>query len=77
MKIVLDFIPNHTGKKHEWFTKSEDKDPDYADFYIWADGVSNTSNPNNWVCECGLYINPWSKYLQVLVKSTLKWQLDY
>jgi len=45
MKMVLDFIPNHTGKKHEWFTKSEQKDADYADYYIWADGVSN--NPPN------------------------------
>ncbi|XP_052769198.1 maltase 2-like [Mya arenaria] len=47
MKMILDFIPNHTGKKHEWFVKSEAKDADYADFYIWADGDSSTP-PNNW-----------------------------
>lgn len=56
MKLVLDFIPNHTGKKSEWFIKSQSKDAEYADFYIWADGAgSDPANtpPNNWVTEYG------------------------
>jgi len=47
MKIMLDFIPNHTGKKHKWFMKSQQKEGDYTDYYIWVDG-SNTTAPNNW-----------------------------
>lgn len=49
MKLILDFIPNYTGKTHQWFNKSETRDADYADYYIWADGKSSTSPPNNWV----------------------------
>jgi len=50
--MVLDFIPNHTGKKHEWFAKSEAKEEGYADFYFWANGSSSTDPPNTWVCIC-------------------------
>lgn len=51
MKLMMDFIPNHTGKKHEWFEKSEKNEDDYAGYYIWADGtgLNNSQPPNNWV----------------------------
>lgn len=52
MRIVLDFIPNHTGKKHEWFEKSEMREAGFEDFYIWADGRGSdtaVTPPNNWV----------------------------
>lgn len=52
IKIVLDFVPNHTSDLHEWFLKSEAGDATYKDFYIWhpgkvVDGVRKP--PNNWV----------------------------
>ena len=43
MKLILDFIPNHTSKNHTWFQKSENKTQGYEDYYIWRD------QPNNWV----------------------------
>ncbi|KAG5676142.1 hypothetical protein PVAND_005993 [Polypedilum vanderplanki] len=54
IKIILDFVPNHSSDKHEWFIKSEAKDPEYIDFYIWHDGKPNPDGgrnlePNNWV----------------------------
>lgn len=51
MKLILDFIPNHTSKKHEWFNKSRAEEEDYKDFYIWADGTGpdKKSLPNDWV----------------------------
>ncbi|KAL4238866.1 hypothetical protein ACF0H5_003573 [Mactra antiquata] len=57
MKMVVDFIPNHTGKKHEWFTKSAAKEAGYEDYYIWADGKNPdpaTNPPNDWVTEYNL-----------------------
>lgn len=48
IKIILDFVPNHTSNKHEWFIKSENKTPGFEDFYIWRDGEEGTP-PNNWV----------------------------
>jgi alpha-glucosidase len=54
IKIILDFVPNHTSDKHEWFIKSEARDPEYENFYIWHDGIANPNGgrnlePNNWV----------------------------
>lgn len=54
IKIILDFVPNHTSDQHEWFLKSEARDPEYENFYIWRDGIKegdeNEQNPpNNWV----------------------------
>ena len=49
--MILDFIPNHTGKKHEWFNKSQANEEVYKDYYIWADGTGADmkSPPNDWV----------------------------
>lgn len=54
IKIILDYVPNHSSDKHEWFIKSEARDPEYNDFYIWNDGKPNPNGgrnlpPNNWV----------------------------
>jgi glycosidase len=52
LRIIMDFVPNHTSNEHEWFIKSENNDPEYADFYIWRHG-RNGGPPNNWVCYTG------------------------
>ncbi|XP_030383381.1 maltase 2-like isoform X2 [Scaptodrosophila lebanonensis] len=52
IKIILDFVPNHTSDQHEWFKKSAQNDPVYRDFYVWADAILDGDNgphpPNNW-----------------------------
>jgi alpha-glucosidase len=53
IKLIMDFVPNHTSDEHEWFKKSENSEPGYEDFYIWRDPKhDNVSNiaipPNNW-----------------------------
>ncbi|KAF5298503.1 hypothetical protein FQA39_LY19224 [Lamprigera yunnana] len=47
LKIVLDFVPNHSSNEHEWFKKSEDSVPGYEDYYIWKDG-DPSKPPNSW-----------------------------
>jgi len=51
IKIIMDFVPNHSSNEHEWFLKSEKREAPYTDYYIWKD--RNESNPggvpNNWL----------------------------
>ncbi len=48
MKVILDFVPNHSSDKHPWFNKSLAREDPYTDYYVWHDGES-TVPPNNWV----------------------------
>uniref|UniRef100_T1GL30 alpha-glucosidase n=1 Tax=Megaselia scalaris TaxID=36166 RepID=T1GL30_MEGSC len=47
IKIILDFVPNHTSDEHEWFIKSENREKGYEDLFMWDDGKVDPSNPNN------------------------------
>ncbi|CAH0551358.1 unnamed protein product [Brassicogethes aeneus] len=50
IKVILDYVPNHTSDEHEWFKKSLENDNEYNDYFIWAEGRNNnTEPPNNWV----------------------------
>ncbi|CBY08182.1 unnamed protein product [Oikopleura dioica] len=43
MKLVLDFVPNHTSVEHEKFQNMTE------DFFVWRDGEKpKNSCPNNW-----------------------------
>lgn len=44
IRIILDFVLNHTSDQHPWFLESRSsRDNPKADWYIWVD-----SPPNNW-----------------------------
>ena len=54
LRVLLDFVPNHTSNESDWFQKSEKREPGYEDYYVWADGVIDNRTgqlkpPNNWV----------------------------
>jgi len=49
IKLILDFVINHSSDKHPWFLQSRSaKANPYRDFYIWRDGKPNGAPPNNW-----------------------------
>lgn len=49
IKIMMDFIPNHTSSQHAWFMDSKSsKDNPKRDWYIWRDPGPNNTPPNNW-----------------------------
>ena len=48
IRVIMDFVPNHSSDQHEWFQKSVKKEEPYTNFYVWRDGDRNTP-PNNWV----------------------------
>jgi maltose alpha-D-glucosyltransferase/alpha-amylase len=44
IRIITDFVMNHTSDQHPWFQASRnDPDGPYGDFYVWADGVPEGS----------------------------------
>lgn len=47
LRLILDFVPNHTSDEHEWFIKSENKVPGFEDFTSGATEKS-TSTPTSW-----------------------------
>lgn len=49
MRIVMDLVVNHTSDEHAWFAESrKGKDNPYRDYYIWRDGRTDQTPPNNW-----------------------------
>jgi alpha-glucosidase len=55
IRVVLDFVVNHTSDQHKWFLDSRSsKTSKYRDWYIWRDGEGNNEPPNNWQSEFGV-----------------------
>jgi len=53
LRIILDFVPNHTSDQHPWFLQSRSsKTGPKRDWYIWRDGLGD-GTPNNWVSQFG------------------------
>uniref|UniRef100_A0A1Q3FRQ2 alpha-glucosidase n=1 Tax=Culex tarsalis TaxID=7177 RepID=A0A1Q3FRQ2_CULTA len=52
LRVILDFVPNHSSDEHEWFVKSENRVAGYEDYYVWNDGIDGANGqklpPNNW-----------------------------
>lgn len=54
IKVVLDFVPNHTSDRHTWFLESRaSHDNSRRDWYIWADPTPEGDPPNNWLAYFG------------------------
>ncbi len=49
LKVILDFVPNHTSDQHPWFRESRSaRDHPRRNWYIWADPAPDGGPPNNW-----------------------------
>jgi alpha-glucosidase len=54
LKVMLDFVPNHTSDEHPWFVESRaSRDNPRRDWYIWRDPRPDGSPPNNWLANFG------------------------
>ena len=54
IKVILDFVPNHTSDQHPWFLESRaSRDNPKRDWYIWRDGKADGAPPNNWLSQFG------------------------
>jgi alpha-glucosidase len=54
LKVILDFVPNHTSDQHAWFCESRaSRANPRRDWYIWRDPGPDGGPPNNWRSEFG------------------------
>lgn len=54
LKLILDFVPNHTSDQHPWFLESRISRHDpRRNWYIWHDPAPNGGPPNNWLSDFG------------------------
>lgn len=49
IRIIMDFVMNHTSDQHKWFvTSRSSRTNPYRNWYIWRDGKAPGQPPNNW-----------------------------
>ena len=54
LKLILDFVPNHTSDEHVWFQESRSsRESEKRDWYIWHDPAPDGGPPNNWISYFG------------------------
>ena len=64
IKIILDFVVNHTSDQHPWFLDSRSsRSAPKRDWYIWREGKSGNP-PNNWISNFGGSAWQWDSTTQ-------------
>ena len=54
LKLILDYVPNHTSEQHPWFQESRrSRDNPKRDWYLWHDPAPGGGPPNNWLSNFG------------------------
>ena len=54
IRIIMDFVMNHTSDRHPWFKESRSSRTNpKRDWYIWRDGKGPNQPPNNWLSTFG------------------------
>ena len=49
IRIIMDFVMNHTSDQHPWFINSRSsRTAAKRDWYVWRDGRAPGQPPNNW-----------------------------
>ncbi len=49
IRVILDWVPNHTSDQHAWFKESRvSRDSAKRDWYVWRDPAPDGGPPNNW-----------------------------
>jgi len=54
IRIILDFVVNHSSDQHPWFVDSKSsRTSKHRNWYIWRDGKGPRQPPNNWTSTFG------------------------
>jgi alpha-glucosidase len=86
LRVILDFVPNHSSDEHPWFVESrESRTNERRDWYLWHDAVppdngakpASERYPNNWMSHFGGSSWEWDERTQQFyLHSFLKEQPD-
>ncbi|RHW16555.1 DUF3459 domain-containing protein [Sphingomonas gilva] len=82
LRLILDFVPNHSSDQHPWFRESRSaRDNAKRDWYIWRDAAPGGGLPNNWISDFGGSAWEWDEatgqyYLHAFLKEQpdLNWR---
>jgi alpha-glucosidase len=54
IRVIMDFVVNHSSHQHPWFLESKSsRNAPRRDWYIWRDGKGPGLPPNNWESSFG------------------------
>ncbi len=78
IRLILDWVPNHSSDQHAWFQESRsNRDSSRRDWYVWRDRRPDGSPPNNWNSNFGGPAWEWdAKTEQYYLHMFLKEQPD-
>lgn len=82
LRLLLDFVPNHSSDQHPWFRESRaSRENPKRDWYIWRDPTPEGGPPNNWTSDFGGSSWEWDEatgqyYLHAFLKEQpdLNWR---
>ncbi len=78
LKLIVDWVPNHSSDQHPWFVESRaSRDNPKRDWYVWKDAGPDGEPPNNWLSNFGGRAWEWDEATgQYYLHSFLKEQPD-
>jgi alpha-glucosidase len=78
MRLLLDYVPNHTSDEHPWFVDARSsRDARHRGWYIWRDPAADGGPPNGWQSAFGGSAWEWDEQTgQYYFHAFLKEQPD-
>jgi alpha-glucosidase len=54
LRVLIDYVPNHTSDRHPWFAESRSsRTSPKREWYVWRDAKPDGGPPNNWISMFG------------------------
>jgi alpha-glucosidase len=75
IRLLVDYVPNHTSDQHPWFQESRSsRSNPKRDWYVWRDPKPDGSPPSNWLSAFGGPAWEWDErtgqyYLHTFLKE--------